>query len=124
MKPQTKKKLTIIEKQDHLESGFLSCGGDEYQLSCGESFWSVDNALAQMLEVVEEDNSISSFAILSGANGYDHVFTRSGEGWLIQDNCIVNGVFFQETTLEPVSMTVIIDTHPDDWDEFDWKRKE
>jgi hypothetical protein len=120
MTPQTKNKLDSVESTDHKQSGFLSCGGDEYQISCGNRKWEVDNALSQILMLIEEDNSISSFAILSGANGYDHVFTRSGEGWLIQDHQIENGVWFQETTRSPVSMTYLIDSYPDDWDELDW----
>ena len=123
MTPQTKTQLGKIEKDDHQEMGWMSCGGDEYQLSIGKGYWSVDNALFQMLEVIETDDSISSFSIMSGANNYDHVFTRLGEGWLIQSEQIENGVFFQETTTIPVSMTYLIDSHPDDWEEkFDWKK--
>ena len=122
MKPQTKTRLDDIESTDHQEMGFMSCGGEEYQISCGEAKWEVDNALAlaQLLMLIEEDEEIQSFSILSGANGYDHVFTRSKSGWLIQDHHLVNGVWFQETTRSPVSMPFLIDSYPDDWDELDW----
>ena len=116
MTPQTKSALDQIEKQDHQDAGFLSCAGDEYQIEVGDFFWMVDiNAnLVKMVGLIEQDNSIQSFVIMSGANNYDHTFIRNGDEWVIKDNV------YNEST-QPIPMSEIMSSHPDTWEEeYEW----
>ena len=125
MTPQTKNALDEIETQDHQRVGFLSCCGDEYDLYIGTAHWAVDNDLNKMLSVIEEDKTISSFHVVSGANDYDHVFTRCNGGWVIAVDYIDSTGESLDThsykTTQPTSMKVIMDTHVHDWEEmFKW----
>ena len=86
---------------------------------------SVDNSLNEMLLLIEKDNTVSSFYVVSGANEYDHVFTRCDNGWIIAVDYIESTgeslASHSYKTTQAVSMSVIVDTHPHDWDEkFDW----
>jgi hypothetical protein len=125
MKDSTKTLMNEIETQDHKNMGFLSCGGDEYDLQVGETWWSVDNSLVDMLLLIEKDNTVSSFYVVSGANEYDHVFTRCDNGWIIAVDYIESTgeslASHSYKTTQQIPMSVIIDTHPMDWAEkFDW----
>ena len=126
MKTRTKEELDKIEAQDHQNMGWLSCGGDEYSLFIGEENWAVDNDLHKMLLLIEEDKTVSSFYVVSGANDYDHVFTRCDEGWVIAVDYIDSTGESLDShsykTTQSVSMSVIVDTHAHDWEDmFNWK---